>query len=76
MILLPAMGFFEGIVYYFKTIFELISDIFNDTIFLIESVTAAITSVPAYLSWLPASVLTLFSSGIVVIVIYKILGRD
>lgn len=74
--LLVGMGFFEGVVYYFKTIFQLISDVFNDIIFLIESVGSAISSVPAYLSWLPASVLTLFTSGIVVIVIYKVLGRD
>lgn len=70
------MGFFESIIYYFKTIFNFIGDIFSDLIFIIESIGKAASSIPDWLGWLPVQVVTLFTGGLSLIIIYKILGRD
>lgn len=74
--MIVAAGIFESIANFFKTIFTLISDFFNDLIFVINSFAKTFAALPSWLSWLPAQVVTLFMSCITVIVIYKILGRD
>lgn len=76
MLVLSIGTFLDKILYAFDTIFSFIGSLLSDVLFMVESVGNAISNIPNYLAFLPSAVLTLFMSGVTVIVVYKILGRD
>lgn len=76
MLTLSIASFFEGVLYFFSTLFDFIGKLLSDFVWVVENVGNAISNLPDYLSFLPAQVVTLFMSGVTVIIVYKILGRD
>lgn len=66
----------ETIIDFIDTIWKFIKDFTADTFEMIELVGETVKSIPDYLSWLPAEVVTALIAIFSVAVIYKILGRE
>lgn len=64
------------IIEFLNTIWEFITDFLKDTFAMIKLVGETVASVPDYLAFLPAEILTAVVGILGVVVIYKILGRD
>lgn len=72
-----AIGeFFTSISTFFKSISTVVTHIFTDIITVLKLLWETSSHIITYVSWLPASVVTLVLSGISVVVIYKVIGRD
>lgn len=65
-------GFFDVI----KSVVDFVIGFFEDIVFIVKSLAQAVINIPRYLSFLPPAVLAIFITGITVVVVYKVVGRD
>lgn len=68
--------FFAGIAEGLSAIVSFVVDLLSDVVYVVELTAEFVLKIPEYLSWLPAPVLAVVVSIFVVVVIYKILGRE
>lgn len=74
---MAAIGeFFKSIGTFFSNVITLVRSFFEDIIYVIKLIGAAIGKIPSYLGFLPSAVIAVFVAGLTLIVIYKVLGRD
>lgn len=50
--------------------------IIKDLVYMVGLLGQFILDIPAYLSWLPAGIITIFVTIFSIVVIYKIIGRE
>lgn len=67
---------YECIVQFLSSIWDFILHIGKDIVYLINLLNVAVSGLPSFLSWLPASALTLFVALFSICILYKVLGRD
>lgn len=72
-----AIGeFFTSIGNFFKSIATVVSNVFEDIIYVLKLLYTSVSNIGTYFEWLPSAVAALLITGISVVVIYKVLGRD
>lgn len=64
------------IVEFFKTAWDFVINFFKEIVYIIQLLLSVVESLPGYFVWLPATVTTLLITGLSIIVIYKVIGRD
>lgn len=65
-------GFFEFVTSVIQFVIKLIGDL----VYIVGLIGQAIIKIPSYIGFLPASVIAVFLTGLTIIVVYKIAGRD
>lgn len=77
------MNFLQQIVDGIRDFFTFIGHVITfvikmvqDLVYTVQVVTDAVGKVPQYLSFLPATVLTLLTGAFTIVIVYKIVGRD
>lgn len=68
--------FFEKIGSFFNTVINLVVTVFEDIIFVMKLMFDTLSNFSMYVSWLPSAVISVVITGITVVVIYKVVGRD
>ncbi len=66
----------DTVVEFLDTIWKFVKDFTKSTFEMIELVGDTVKSIPDYLDWLPAGIVTSLVVLFGVVVIYKILGRE
>ena len=61
---------------FFSNVISFVVTIFSDLIYVIKSIGTAISRIPNYIGWLPASISALFLVALSIIIVYKVVGRD
>lgn len=70
------LSFFRGIGDAIVAVIDFVISFFADIVYLIQLLGKALASLPGYIDWLPAEMVTLLIVLLSVVVIYKILGRE
>lgn len=70
------LDFFAGVADGLLAIVEFLGQAVADVLYVVQLLGTVVSDVPAYLSFLPVPLLALVTSILVVVVVYKILGRD
>lgn len=70
------LNFFQGIGDAIVAVIDFVISFFGDIVYLIQLLGKAVVSLPSFIDWLPAEMVTLLIVLISVVVIYKILGRE
>lgn len=70
------ISFFQGIGDAIVAVFDFIVSFFGDLIYVIQLLGKVIAGVPSYFLWLPAELVALLVTLLLIVVIYKILGRE
>lgn len=70
------VNFVQGIAVGVEAAIAFLLGLIEDVAYLVQLTAEFVTKIPDYLSWLPAPVLAIVVSIFVVVVIYKILGRE
>lgn len=65
-----------NILNFFKTAWDFVISFFKEIVYVIELLASVIFNAPSYFVWLPSVVTTLILTGLTIIVIYKVIGRD
>ena len=66
----------QNIANFFVSIWEFITHVFEEIVYIIKLLGAAVASIPSYFTWLPGSVIALILVTIAIVVIYKVAGRE
>ena len=66
----------EGIVLFFKSVYDFVVGFFEDTVYVIRLTAHFVAEIPDYFSWLPTECVVLIVSIFAIVVIYKVLGRE
>lgn len=66
----------SNIANFFKTLWDFIITFFKEIVYIIQLLGGVLLNAPSYFVWLPAVVTTLIITGLTIIVIYKVIGRD
>lgn len=64
------------IIEFFKTVWDFVINFFKEIVYIIQLLLSVVESLPSYFVWLPATVTALLVTGLSIIVIYKVIGRD
>ena len=65
-----------NIANFFKTAWDFIINFFKEIVYVIELLGNVLINAPSYFTWLPATITALISTALMIIVVYKVLGRD
>lgn len=68
--------FFLGFAEIISSLVDFVINLIQDIVYVVKLCGSFVAKIPAYFSWLPASVLTLIITIFSIVVIYKILGRE
>ena len=68
--------FFLGLANVISSLIDFIISLVEDIVYVVKLCGSFVAKIPAYFSWLPASVLALIITIFSIVVIYKILGRE
>lgn len=68
--------FFEGLSNIVSTVVNFVVTLFTDFVFVLKLIFTTVTNIAGYFYWLPSTLITLLLTGISVVVIYKVIGRD
>lgn len=61
---------------FFKTVWDFVINFFKEIVYVIQLLASVLDNMPSYLTWLPSTVTALIITGLTIIVVYKIVGRD
>lgn len=70
------INFIQGIAAGVQAAIDFLLGLIEDVAYVVQLTAEFVLQIPNYLSWLPAPVLAIIVSIFVVVVIYKILGRE
>lgn len=70
------IDFFSAIAAGVQAIVEFVLTTIQDVAYVVQLTAEFVVQIPEYLSFIPAPVLAMITSIFVVVVIYKILGRE
>lgn len=70
------IDFFKGFADVITSLVDFVIGMVEDLVYVITLLGEFATQIPAYFSWLPEEALVLVVSGIGLVVIYKVLGRE
>lgn len=70
------INFIQGIAAGVQAAIDFLLGLIQDVAYVVQLTAEFVLQIPEYLSWLPAPVLAVIVSIFVVVVIYKILGRE
>lgn len=65
-----------NIANFFKTAWDFVISFFKEIVYIIQLLAGVVVNMPSYFTWLPSVVTTLLLTGISIIVVYKVIGRD
>ena len=68
--------FIKGIAEAVTAAIDFLFGIIEDLVYMVKLLGEFILQIPAFLSWLPASIVTIFITIFSIVVIYKIIGRE
>lgn len=68
--------FLKGIGEVLLFIADFIIDFFSDIVYLVKMLGMILDQLPVYLSWLPSELLSIMVAIFVLVVLYKVLGRE
>lgn len=71
-----VLDFLQGIAAGVSAALDFLMGLIEDVAYVVKITAEFVTQIPSYISWLPASVVAIIVSIFVVVVIYKILGRE
>lgn len=71
-----VLDFLQGIASGITAALDFLLGLIEDVAYVVKITAEFVTQIPAYISWLPAPVVAIILSIFVVVVIYKILGRE
>lgn len=71
-----VIDFLNGIASGILAIVDFMSDMIADILYLVQLTAEFVVKIPEYLSFMPEPVLAIIVTMFVVVVIYKILGRE
>lgn len=64
------------IIEFIKTAWDFIINFFKEIVYIIQLLANVVLNMPSYFVWLPSVVTTLIITGLSIIVVYKVIGRD
>lgn len=70
------LNFIQGIASGVQAGIDFLLGLIQDVAYIVELTATFVVQIPDYLSWLPAPVLAIIVSIFIVVVVYKILGRE
>lgn len=71
-----VLDFLQGIASGVTAALDFLMGLIQDVAYVVKITAEFVTQIPSYISWLPAPVVAIIVSIFVVVVIYKILGRE
>lgn len=66
----------QDVVSFFNSVWEFINQAWSELVKLVQMLKNFLGGVPAFVSFLPASLVSLIVLGFGVVVLYKIMGRE
>ena len=70
------INFFEGLGDILLSLVDFVVSFFSDLVWIIQTLTWAMSQIPSLLSWIPEEILVIILGTLSVVVIYKIMGRE
>lgn len=70
------LNFLKGIGSIITSIANFVLGLIEDLLYIVELIGQVVANLPSYFSWVPDEVYTALALIFVVVVIYKILGRE